>query len=475
MSRLRLASVVSLVAVAGLAALALHAETAAPDPAAASTVPASQAQIDLSFAPIVHSAAPAVVNIYATRVIDQRASPFAGDPLFERLFGELAPTTPRVQNSLGSGVIVGEDGIVVTNFHVVGSATEIRVVLNDRREYAATVMLGDEDSDLAILKLDGASDLPSLAFTDSDAIQVGDLVLAIGNPFGVGQTVSSGIVSGLARSSAAVGDGLGAFIQTDAAINPGNSGGALVDMQGRLVGINTAILSRTGGSLGIGFAIPANLVAQVVTQAQSGSDHFTKPWAGLTGQAVDAATAEAMGLPRPDGVVLSSVHPESPFASAGLKAGDVITALDGLPVNSPQEIVLRIATRGVGAAVDVTWLRDGEAQGATVVLIAAPDSPDREARTISGDTPLDGLSVARINPAVQEELDLPPKADGVVVTGAGRTSAEAGFRAGDLILAINGAEVGSTADVETLALSGDRRWRIDVLRQGKPVRLQFRY
>ncbi|QYZ70123.1 Do family serine endopeptidase [Neotabrizicola shimadae] len=475
MSRLRLAPVVSLVAVAGLAALALHAETAAPDPDAASTVPASQAQIDLSFAPVVHSAAPAVVNIYATRVVDQKASPFAGDPLFERLFGDLAPTTPRVQNSLGSGVIVGSDGIVVTNFHVVGSATEIRVVLNDRREYAATVMLGDEDSDLAILKLDGASDLPSLAFTDSDAIEVGDLVLAIGNPFGVGQTVSSGIVSGLARSSTAVGDGLGAFIQTDAAINPGNSGGALVDMQGRLVGINTAILSRTGGSLGIGFAIPANLVAQVVTQAQAGSDRFTKPWAGLTGQAVDAATAEAMGLPRPDGVVLSSVHPESPFAAAGLKAGDVITEVDGLPVNSPQEIVLRIATRGVGAKVDVSWLRDGEAQGATVLLIAAPDSPAREARTISGDTPLDGLSVARINPAVLEELDLPPKADGIVVTQAGRTSAAAGFRAGDLILAINGAEVGSTADVETLALSGDRRWRIDLVRQGKPVRLQFRY
>ncbi len=472
----RLVPVVSVVAAVVLAALALHAETGAADPAAAEgAVPASQAQIQLSFATVVRSAAPAVVNIYASRVIERGTSPFAGDPFFERLFGDVAPSTPRIQNSLGSGVIAAAEGIVVTNFHVVGSATEIRVVLNDRREYAATVMLGDEDSDLAILKLDGATDLPALPFTDSDAIQVGDLVLAIGNPFGVGQTVSSGIISGLARSSTALGDGLGAFIQTDAAINPGNSGGALVDMQGRLVGINTAILSRTGGSLGIGFAIPSNLVAQVVAQAQSGSDRFTRPWAGLSGQAVDAATAEAMGLARPDGVVLSAVHPDSPFAAAGLKAGDVITAVDGLTLNSPQEIVLRTATRGVGAEVAVTWLRDGEEQTARVTLIAAPDSPDREARTISGDTPLDGLSIARVNPAVAEELDLPPRADGIVVTEADGISAKAGFRTGDLILAINGAEIGSTADVETLSMSGDRRWRIDLLRQGRPTRLQFRY
>ena len=467
----RLLPAIPVATVALLATLALHAESG---PSVA-VVPESRAQMTLSFAPVVHAATPAVVNIYATRVVDQRVSPFSGDPIFERLFGDLAPSTPRVQNSLGSGVIVAADGIVVTNFHVVEQATEIRVVLNDRREYAAKVALGDKDSDLAVLRLEGASDLPALPFTDSDAIQVGDLVLAIGNPFGVGQTVSSGIVSGLARSSTAVGDGLGAFIQTDAAINPGTSGGALVDMQGRLVGINTAILSKTGGSLGIGFAIPANLVAQVVSQAQAGSDHFTKPWAGLSGQSVDAATAEAMNLPHPDGVVLSSVHPASPFAAAGLKAGDVITAVDGQPVNSPQEIVLRIATRGVGAEVDVTWLRDGKEEAAQVTLIAAPDTPDREARSISGDTPLDGLSVARINPAVAEELGLPAKVDGIVVTGVEGTAGEAGFRSGDVILAINGAEVGSTADVETLALSGERRWRIDLVRQGEPLRLQFRY
>ena len=445
----------------------LHAETPA-------TVPSSAQQIALSFAPVVKAAAPAVVNIYASRVVAESASPFAGDPLFERLFGDIGPTTPRVQNSLGSGVIVAPEGIVVTNFHVVGRATEIRVVLNDRREYAATVMLGDAEADLAILKLQDAADLPALPFTDSDAIQVGDLVLAIGNPFGVGQTVSSGIVSGLARSSTAVGDGLGAFIQTDAAINPGNSGGALVDMGGRLVGINTAILSKSGGSLGIGFAIPANLVAQVVAQAQTGAERFTKPWAGLSGQAVDAGVAEAMGLPKPDGVVLTAVHPASAFAEAGLKPGDVITAVDGQPVNSPQEIVLKIATRGVGAVVTVTWLRDGEPQEAPVTLIAPPESPAREARSIAGDTPLDGLSVARINPAVAEELDLPSEAEGIVVTGATDTSARAGLEPGDVILAINGIEVGSTADVEALAFSGDRRWRIDLLRQGRPMRLQFR-
>ena len=205
-------------------------------PASTQEVPRSQAQIALSFAPLVREAAPAVVNIYARVVREVRRTPFSGDPFFERFFNGAGSRELRVQNSLGSGVILSDDGIVVSNFHVVGNATDIRVVLADRREFAAEVLLGDAESDLAILRLEDAEDLPFLALRPSEEVEVGELVLAIGNPFGVGQTVSSGIVSGLARSGAATGSGRGYFIQTDAPINPGNSGGALIDMGGRLIG-----------------------------------------------------------------------------------------------------------------------------------------------------------------------------------------------------------------------------------------------
>ena len=207
-------------------------------------VPTSQAEISLGFAPLVKKAAPAVVNIYAKIVTQGSASPFRGDPFFEEFFRGFGQPRPRVQNSLGSGVILSDDGIVVSNYHVVGQATDIRVVLADRREFTARVLLGDKESDLAILQLEGAEGLPSLALRDSDRVEVGELVLAIGNPFGVGQTVSSGIVSGLARSGTATGNARGYFLQTDAPINPGNSGGALIDVNGDLIGINTSILTR---------------------------------------------------------------------------------------------------------------------------------------------------------------------------------------------------------------------------------------
>ncbi|MEO0360680.1 MAG: trypsin-like peptidase domain-containing protein, partial [Pseudomonadota bacterium] len=236
---------------------------AAPQAAVAQTVPSSQAEITLSFAPVVKRAAPAVVNVF-TRKVTQRRNPFAGDPFFERFFREFGGlgTGRRMQNSLGSGVILTDDGYVVTNDHVVTGADEVRVVLADKREFEAEIVFTDRQADIAILKLDEASDLPTLEFRASDELEVGDLVLAIGNPFGVGQTVTSGIVSALARTGGRNRRGAlgGYFIQTDAAVNPGNSGGALVDMSGRLVGVNTAILSRSGGSNGIGFAIPADLV-----------------------------------------------------------------------------------------------------------------------------------------------------------------------------------------------------------------------
>lgn len=442
---------------------------------AQTAVPVSEAEISLSFAPVVKAAAPAVVNIYATRIVQERRSPFADDPFFNQFFEALGPAQPRIQNSLGSGVIVSADGIVVSNYHVVGQATEIRVVLNDRREYAADVILADQESDLAVLRLRDATDLPVLEMRNSDEVEVGDLVLAIGNPFGVGQTVSSGIVSGLARSALQVGDGRGYFIQTDAAINPGNSGGALVDVRGRLVGINTAILTRGGGSNGIGFAIPANLVRSIVAQAEAGAARFARPWAGVTGQAMDAALAESLGLARPDGVVISEVHPKSPFAAAGLQPGDVILSLGGEPTNTPQEVIFRMAALGVGTEAEITWLRNGEAMQALMMLAPAPDDPPRDQMTVTADVGLRGLTVVRINPAVIEELGLPMQAEGVAVMQAEDLSGRAGVQRGDILLGINGAAVGTPADVLALAEMGSRVWVLDLIREGRALRLRFRF
>ncbi|MEW9919813.1 trypsin-like peptidase domain-containing protein [Marimonas sp. MJW-29] len=411
-------------------------------PLSAQQVPTSVAQMQLSFAPLVRAAAPAVVNIYAKIMAEPRRTPLQSDPFFERFFRDPFSERPRVQNSLGSGVILSEDGIVVSNYHVVGMATEIRVVLNDRREFSARVLLGDEEADLAILKIEAEEALPYLALRDSETVEVGELALAIGNPFGVGQTVSSGIVSGLARSRAGGGNsGLGYFIQTDAPINPGNSGGALIDMSGRLIGINTSILTRSGGSNGIGFAIPADLVRAFVEQARAGERVFGRPWAGISGQPVDADMAGPLGLDRPGGIIVSGLHPASPFAKAGLEVGDVIIEVDGQPVNTPAEMIYRMSVAGLGKVAEVTHLRDGVAARLSVALIAAPDEPSRDETVLGERTLLPGLTLVRVNPAVISELNLLLETEGVAVTDTGRFGRRVGLRVGDVILAINGVEI----------------------------------
>ncbi|MFN3955692.1 MAG: trypsin-like peptidase domain-containing protein [Pararhodobacter sp.] len=440
----------------------------------AQDVPQDRAEIALSFAPVVREAAPAVVSIYARRVVEARANPFFDDPLFGQLFGDFGRSVPRVQNALGSGVIVSGDGVVVSNYHVVGGADDIRVVLGDRREFLADLILADAESDLAILQLRAASGLPALAFADSDAAQVGDLVLAIGNPFGVGQTVSSGIVSALARSGIAVGSGRGYFIQTDAAINPGNSGGALVDLTGRLVGINTAILTRTGGSHGIGFAIPSNLVAQVVAQARAGNERFIHPWAGIAGQAVDAALADAFDLGLPQGVVITDLHPLSPLAGAGLRPGDVVLSIDGEPVNSPPELLFRLSARGIGGVARLAWLRGEHVDEAEIALIAPPEHPARNRLEVGGRAALRGLVAENVNPAVIAEYGLMPGAEGVVVVQAQDMARRAGLRPGDLLLAVNRQPVRTTADLERAMAEGARHWEIEILREGRRSWLRFR-
>jgi len=442
-------------------------------PAIAQSVPQSAAQITLSFAPVVREAAPTVASIYARRIVEERINPFFNDPLFGQLFGDQSNRVPRVQNALGSGVIVSDDGIIVSNYHVVGGADDIRVVLGDRREFAADVILSDEESDLAVLRMRDARDLPAISLADSDVVEVGDLVLAIGNPFGVGQTVSSGIVSALARSGLAVGSGRGYFIQTDAAINPGNSGGALVDMAGRLVGINTAILTRSGGSNGIGFAIPANLVRQVVDQALQGHRRFQRPWMGITGQAVDAPLADAFGMSLPQGVVITQMHPTSPMARAGLQIGDVVLAVEGAPVNSPQEMMFRLSAQGIGGTAGLEVAQGGTRRETTVRLIAAPETPARDTLTVSA-LVLRGLVAENVNPAVIAQNNLDPNTTGVLVVAARDIAARAGLRRGDLLIAINRQAVRNTGDLERVLRDPSRHWDIEVSRNGRRVLLRFR-
>ncbi len=437
-------------------------------------VPQSLAQMQLSFAPVVAEAAPSVVNIYARRIVTSRASPFASDPFFSQFFGQI-DAAPRIQNSLGSGVIVSPDGLVVSNFHVVGGAEDIRVVLSDRREFSGSVILSDRDSDLAIIQLEGAQDLPVLTMADSDAAEVGDLVLAIGNPFGVGQTVTSGIVSGLARSGGIGGQGQGYFIQTDAAINPGNSGGALIDMEGQLLGINTSILTQSGGSNGIGFAIPANLVRQYVEQAGDGAATLQRPWAGIAVQTVDAALAEALGLSIPRGVVITDLHPDSPFLAAGLTAGDVILTFDGLPVDAEAELRFRLATQGIGGTATVTYWRDGAERSVDIAMMAAPEQVRQslEPRRLSTDTVFDGLLAAELTPSIRTQLGLAPDTAGVLVLSADGASRRLRLQEGDVLVSINGAPTGSLAALETLAATKTRRVTLEVIRDGRRLMMQL--
>ncbi len=453
------------------------ASEAVPSRAAQSDrrVPASRAEMSLSFAPVVRRASPAVVSIYTRKIVEGRRSPFADDPFFRQFFGGAFPgfSGRRIQNSLGSGVILREDGIVVSNHHVVAGADEITVVLSDKREFEGEVIFDDQDSDLAVIALEDAENLPILDFRDSDSLEVGDLVLAIGNPFGVGQTVTSGIVSGLARSGGPGSAEPGYLIQTDAAINPGNSGGALVDMDGRLIGINTAILSRSGGSNGIGFAVPANLVARVVEAAIAGARELDRPWLGFDGQTVTGDLAEALGLDRPRGVIVEDLHAESPLAAAGLRPGDVVVALNGDPVESVSGAAFRAATIGTGRAADLTYLRGGAERQARIRLVPAPETPPRNEGVLERGI-LRGLRGLTVNPAVIAEFGLPLAAEGVLVTGTLDRARRVGLRPGDVVLGINGAEVRTLQDVAQLASRALTSLEIEILRDGRRGTIRLR-
>jgi len=438
-------------------------------------VPTSDGEIKLTFAPVVKRTAPAVVNIYTRRVVQQRVPSLFNDPFFRRFFGNdfnqrFGMPRERIQNSLGSGVIVRDDGIVVTNNHVIQNSDEITVVLSDRREFAAEIIGTDERTDLAVLRInDAPEDLPALPIGDSDALEVGDLVLAIGNPFGVGQTVTSGIVSAVARSTVGVTD-FRSFIQTDAAINPGNSGGALVTVDGNLVGINTAIYSQDGGSVGIGFAIPTPMVRVVLNSILS-EGRAVRAWLGAAGQSVSSEIAEALGLGRPLGVIVNKVYVDSPASDAGITPGDVLTHVDGKEILDSENLRYRLATLVVGERATIDLMRDGIARQASVRLVPPPENPPRNETELSDQLPpFGGATVANLNPALAEELGIEPE-EGVIILSMKRRSfaRRAGLATGDLLLKINGRDIDSVSRLETELNRPTRQWTFSLKRRGRII------
>ncbi|MEQ8658181.1 MAG: Do family serine endopeptidase [Hyphomicrobiales bacterium] len=432
--------------------------------------PQSLAQVQLSFAPVVQLAAPAVVNVYATRM-EQVRDPFANmDPFFRRFFGDQMRPRPRerMQSSLGSGVIVDASGLIVTNNHVIEQASDVRISLSDRREFAADILIRDERTDLAVLQVrDLDEPLPALSIGASDDLDVGDVVLAIGNPFGVGQTVTQGIVSALARTRVGVTD-FQFFIQTDAAINPGNSGGALVDLSGRLVGINTAIFSRSGGSNGIGFAIPTEMVNVVLGEAASGASFVARPYLGAEVQAVTPAIAQSLGMRRPRGVLVADVVRGGPADQAGLRRGDVVVSIDGAQIEDPDAFAYRYATKGIGGTTSVRVIRDGRRRDLTIFLVGPPETVPRDLRLIEGRSPFSGVEVLNLSPAVAQEFGL-DQTEGVMIVSVqpGSVAGQVGFREGDLIMQVNDRRVGNTFDLEQIATARNRAWQIVFERDGR--------
>ena len=437
-------------------------------------LPVSPNEVRLSYAPVVQQVTPAVVNVYAAKTVAVH-NPLFDDPIFRRFFGVPGGGGEQVQRSLGSGVLIDAAGLVVTNNHVIEGADQVKVSLADKREFEAEMVLKDGRSDLAVLRIKAQGErFPALEFADSDALQVGDIVLAIGNPFAVGQTVTHGIVSALARTQVGITD-YQFFIQTDAAINPGNSGGALVDLGGRLVGINTAIFSRSGGSQGIGFAIPANMVKVVVASAKSGVSTVKRPWLGARLQTITPEIADSLGLKRPAGALVASVTPVSPAGRAGLKTSDLILSIDGQAIEDPNAFDYRFATKALGGSARLAVLRGGREVALNVALEAAPDTPHDEL-VIASASPFQGAKISNLSPALADDLRLDPATQGVVIVdiATGSPAQSLGFQRGDLVLSVNNAKIAKTRDLERIAGQQSRVWRITILRGGQQMSVELR-
>jgi Do/DeqQ family serine protease len=363
--------------------------------------------------------------------------------------------------------------VIVTNNHVIAGGEEITVALSDRREFQAKVLLADERTDLAVLKIDlpPGEKLPVMAISERTDAQVGDLVLAIGDPFGVGQTVTNGIISATNRTASGDSDG-GAFIQTDAAINPGNSGGALVGMDGDLLGVNSFIYSQSGQSSGIGFAIPAAVVRQVVETAMGGGHSVVRPWLAARLQSVTPDMAKAMGLATPSGALIADVWPNGAAARAGLKQGDIVTTVDGAPVVDAASLNYAVTTHRPGETLKLGVRRAGAEQAVSVHAEPAPATPARDERVIAGRNPFEGATVVNLSPAVAQEIGVDPFArSGVMVTkttdGAAR---RIGVQPGDIIRAVNGRNIKSVIDLTNAVVAPAPTWQFIIERNGKEIR-----
>ena len=451
-----------------LSAQALIATAAEP----VRQVPQAQNDVLLSFAPVVKKAQPAVVNVYASRTDKRPRNPIYDDPVFRHFFGEGGSGRPGgpTARALGSGVLVDASGLVVTNYHVIEGMTDVRVALADKREFDAEIVLRDQRTDLVVLRLKGGENFPVMELGDSDALEVGDIALAIGNPFGVGQTVTQGIVSALARTQAGISD-YGFFIQTDAAINPGNSGGALVDLHARLVGINSAIFSQTGSSIGIGFAIPVNMVKIVLVAAKDGGHKVRRPWLGASLQAVSREIADSLGLDRPTGALVADLSVKGPASDAGLRRGDIVTAIDGQSIDDPEGLGYRLATKPLGGAASLTYLRNGKFRTTSLKLIPAPEIPARDPVRLKGTSPFAGATVINLSPAVFEELSIHGVNDGVVISEIeeGSQAALVNFQVGDVIVSINDEPIKTTRDLEQAVSHYHNYWKLTIGRGGELI------
>ena len=432
--------------------------------------------LGVSYSPVVKKVAPSVVKVQVTEkakaVSSQELPPFLNQPGLREFFGEQfgfnqpgrrGTFRQPPQQGLGSGVIVSADGYILTNSHVVKGADTIKVTLSDGRELTAKVIGTDPQTDLAVIKVD-TKDLPAITFTDSDKVEVGDMVLAVGNPFGIGQTVTSGMVSGLGRAT--MGLDYEDFIQTDAAINPGNSGGALVDAQGRLVGVNTAILSRTGGFQGIGFAIPANLARNVMEQLVA-TGKVVRGYLGVSMQDLNADRASEFNIPSRSGALVAEVVPDSPADKAGLKAGDVITQLDGKPMKDGRQIKLAVANYAPGQKLTVEVLRDGKTKNVEIAVAARPSEQSlargqgRGGRDFEAEDTgtLNGVGVGDLDAQTRREFDIPATVKGALVTSVEPDSAAAtaGLEPGDVIQEINRQPVTGADDAMRLTETSESK------------------
>jgi len=418
-----------------------------------------------SFAPIVDKVAPAVVKIEITAT--RRSAAMEGLPdslrqFFGNQFGGMLPPRsmgPQVEHGLGSGVVITKDGYILTNNHVVDGAKEVKVTLTDGREFTAKVIGRDPKTDIAVVKID-ADNLPVVPLADSSKVKVGDVVLAVGNPFGVGQTVTEGIVSAKNRGNMGIED-YEDFIQTDAAINPGNSGGALVDIDGRLIGINTAILSDSGGSQGVGFAVPSDL-ARTVMESLVKNGHVTRGYIGVMIQSITPALAQEFNLKAPTGALIGDVVANGPADQAGFKDGDVVTEFNGQKITDSRQLQLTVAETSPGSKVTVKILRDGDSKTLEVTVKQLPGTgsvADAGSQNGNDTGTLNGVGVGDLDPKTREQFHIPDTVHGAVVTQVepGSAAAEAGLKTGDVIESINRHPVKTADDAIQLTTNTDSK------------------